>query len=67
VGTDSLVLFDSNYYSVDPCAIGQGVELVVDLGKVTVSCNGKVVAQHERLWARGQTVWDPRHRAAYGW
>jgi hypothetical protein len=29
-----------------------------------VLCDGRVVADHERLWAKHQTVSDPQHVAA---
>jgi len=31
---------------------------------VTVFCDGKVVARHDRSWARQQVVTDPVHAAA---
>jgi hypothetical protein len=36
----------------------------VALGAVQVFCDGKTVADHERLWAWHQTITDPEHRAA---
>jgi hypothetical protein len=29
-----------------------------------VTCDGRVVADHERCWARHQTITDPAHLAA---
>jgi len=29
-----------------------------------VSCEGRIVADHERCWARHQTITDPAHLAA---
>lgn len=37
---------------------------IADLVRVRVMCEGKVVADHARLWARHQTVVDPAHLAA---
>jgi hypothetical protein len=31
---------------------------------VQVFCDGKSVAEHERVWAWHQTITDPEHRAA---
>lgn len=66
VGRDSLVSFDSNYYSVHQSAIGRKAILVVDLDEVTVWCEGGMVAKHQRIWAHGQSIVDPRHRAYRG-
>jgi hypothetical protein len=55
---------DSNDYSVHPGVIGRRVEVVADLSRVRVLCDGKVVADHERIWARHQTLSDPEHVAA---
>jgi hypothetical protein len=55
---------DGNDYSVHPGVIGRRVEVVADLHRVRVFCDGRVVADHERLWARHQTVSDPEHVAA---
>jgi len=47
--------------------IGRRIEVVADLARVRVICDGKVVADHERAWAKHQTVSDPEHvRAAKG-
>jgi len=35
-----------------------------DLARVRVSCDGRVVADHERCWARHQTLTDPAHLQA---
>ena len=40
------------------------VTVVADLEQVTVTLAGRVVASHERCWARHQTITDPAHRAA---
>jgi hypothetical protein len=41
--------------------IGRRVEIIADLYRVLVLCDGRVVAEHERLWAKHQTVSDPAH------
>ena len=61
---DHYIRLDSNDYSVDPRVIGRRVEIIADLVQVRVFCDGKLVADHDRLWARHQTVSDPAHLAA---
>ena len=55
---------DGNDYSVHPAVIGRRVEVVADLHRVRVLCDGHPVADHERVWARHQTISDPGHVAA---
>jgi hypothetical protein len=38
--------------------------VVVDLQRVVASCEGQVVADHERSWAKHQSFTDPEHAAA---
>ena len=47
-----------------PAVIGRRVEVVADLERVRAFCDGKLVADHERIWARHQTLTDPEHVAA---
>jgi transposase len=61
---DHYVRLDSNDYSVHPAVIGRRVEIVADLARVRVLCDGKVVAHHDRVWAWHQTISDPEHVAA---
>jgi transposase len=61
---DYYVRLDSNDYSVDPAVIGRRVEVAAGLDRVRVFCDGRVVADHERIWARHQTLTDPAHWAA---
>ena len=61
---DHYIRLDSNDYSVHPTVIGRRVEVVAELARVRVLCDGRVVADHERLWAKHQTVSDPAHVAA---
>jgi transposase len=61
---DYYVRVDSNDYSVHPEVIGRRIEVVTDLERVRAFCDGRVVADHERVWARHQTLTDPTHRAA---
>lgn len=61
LGRDYYVRVDSNDYSVDPAAIGRQVSVTADLHRVRVRLDGRVVADHARVWARGMTVTDPAH------
>ena len=63
---DHYVRLDSNDYSVHPSVIGRRIEVIADLGRVRVLCDGRVVADHERIWAWHQTISDPDHVAAAG-
>ncbi len=60
---DYYVRLDGNDYSVDPAVIGRRIEIVADLARVRVSCDGRIAADHERCWARHQTLADPAHLA----
>ena len=61
---DHYVRLDSNDYSVHPGVIGRRIEVVADLDRVRVFCEGKVVADHERVWAWHQTLTDRDHLEA---
>jgi hypothetical protein len=61
---DHYVRVDSNDYSVSPEVIGRRIELLVDLGRVRAFCDGRLVADHARVWARHQTITDQAHRDA---
>jgi transposase len=63
LGRDYYVRVDSNDYSVDPAAIGRQVTVTADLQRVQVCLEGRIVADHTRVWARGMTVTDPAHVA----
>jgi hypothetical protein len=52
---------DSNDYSVHPAVIGRRIEVIADLDRVRAVCEGKIVADHERVWAAHQTISDPEH------
>lgn len=51
-------------YSVHPGAIGRRIEVHADLDRVWVSWDGAIVADHQRVWAKHQTITDPEHAAA---
>jgi len=61
---DHYVRLDGNDYSVHPGVIGRRVEVVADLHRVRVLCDGRPVADHERIWARHQTISAAEHVAA---
>jgi transposase len=61
---DHYVRVDSNDYSIHPSVIGRRIELVVDLHRVRALCEGRVVADHDRVWAWHQTISDADHLAA---
>src|SRR5919204_1291924 len=58
---DHYVRLDANDYSVHPAVVGRRVEVRADLDRVRVRCDGRVVAEHVRCWARHQTISDPAH------
>ena len=64
LGRDYYVRVDSNDYSVDPNVIGRFVDVHADLARVEVRHEGRLVAAHDRVWARGMMVTDPVHVAA---
>jgi transposase len=61
---DYYVRLDSCDYSVHPSAIGLRVEVIADLDTVRIRRGGMPLGEHERSWARQQTITDPGHRAA---
>ncbi|GAA2455791.1 IS21 family transposase [Actinomadura vinacea] len=63
LGRDYYVRLDASDYSVDPAVIGRLVDVHADLEQVQVRLEGRLVAQHARVWARGMTVTDPAHLA----
>jgi transposase len=58
---DHYIRLDGNDYSVHPSVIGRRVEIAADLSRVRVFCDGTLVADHEREWAKHQTISDPTH------
>jgi hypothetical protein len=61
---DHYVRLDSNDYSVHPGVIGCRIEVAAGLHRIRAFCDGRVAADHERIWARHQTISDPEHVAA---
>jgi transposase len=67
LGRDYYVRLDTNDYSVDPHLIGRMVDVTADLERVRIRLEGRIVAEHERVWARGMTITDPAHVEAAAW
>lgn len=67
LGRDYYVRLDTNDYSVDPTMIGRMVDVAADLERVQVRCEGRIVAEHTRVWARGTTLTDPAHVETAAW
>ena len=44
--------------------IGRFVDVAAGLSRVEVRHEGRLVAAHDRVWARGMTITDPVHVAA---
>jgi transposase len=61
---DHYIRLDGNDYSVHPAVIGRRVEVVADLHRVRAFCEGRPVADHDRLWSWHQTISEPEHVAA---
>jgi transposase len=61
---DHYIRLDSNDYSVHPAVIGRRIEVIAGLDRVRAVCDGRAVADHERIWAWHQTITDPGHYAA---
>lgn len=60
---DYYVRVDTVDYSVDPQVIGRFVDVTASPETVTVFCEGRVVARHQRSWAKQAVVTDPDHVA----
>jgi hypothetical protein len=61
LGRDYYVRLDASDYSVDPAVIGRLVDVTADLERVQARADGRVAADHTRVWARGRTITDPGH------
>ncbi len=64
LGRDHYVRLDANDYSVHPSVVGRRVQVSADLERVRATCEGQVVADHARCWARHQSLTDPTHAQA---
>ena len=61
VSKTCLVRFDNNKYSVNASAVGRPVEIHAYADRVVIRQDGRIVAEHERSFGRGKTVYDPWH------
>lgn len=61
---DFYVRIDGNDYSVHPAVIGRRIEVVTDLDRVRAFCEGRLVADHERSWAKHQSLTMSEHETA---
>jgi len=61
ISSTCLVRFDNNRYSVAASAIGRPVEVRAYAERVEIRQDGRIVAEHTRVFGRNQTVFDPWH------
>jgi hypothetical protein len=61
VSKTCLVRFDNNRYSVNASAVGRPVDIHAYADRIVVRQDGRIVAEHERAFGRGRTVYDPWH------
>jgi transposase len=61
VSKTCLVRFDNNKYSVVASAVGRPVEVHAYADRIVIRQDGRIVAEHPRSFARGDTVYDPWH------
>ena len=61
VSKTCLVRFDNNKYSVSAKAVGRPVDLHAYADRVVIRQDGEIVAEHERCYGRGRTIYDPWH------
>src|SRR6201990_2412768 len=61
VSKTCLVRFDNNKYSVAARAVGRPVEFHAYADRIVIRQDGRIVAEHSRSFARGDTVYDPWH------
>jgi transposase len=61
VSKTCLVRFDNNKYSVAASAVGHPVEVHAYADRIVIRQDGRVVGEHRRSFARGDTIYDPWH------
>jgi len=61
VSKTCLVSFDRNRYSVSATAAGRPVQLRAHATKIVVLQDGEVVGEHDRVFGRDRTIYDPWH------
>ena len=60
-GSECLVRFDSNSYSVPSEYAGKSVSIRVFAERLVLAVNGKTVAEHVRSFEKGRYILDPLH------
>jgi transposase len=61
VSKTCLVRFDNNKYSVNASAVGRPVEIHAYADRLVIRQDGRVVAEHQRSFGRGEAIYDPWH------
>lgn len=61
VSKTCLVRFDNVRYSVASRAVGRPVEVQAHADKIIIRQDGAIVAEHDRVFGRSHTVYDPWH------
>lgn len=61
VSKTCLVSFDRNRYSVSATAVGRPVQIRAYASKIDILQDGRAVGEHERVFGRDRTVYDPWH------
>ncbi len=61
VSKTCLVRFDSNKYSVQASAVGRPVEVQAYADRIVIRQDGKIVGEHQRIFGRGETNYNPWH------
>ncbi len=61
VSKTCLVRFDSNKYSVQASAVGRPVEVQAYADRIVIRQDGKIVGEHQRVFGRGETNYNPWH------
>jgi len=61
VSKTCLVRFDNNKYSVPSRAVGRPVDVHAYADRLVIRQDGETIAEHARIFGRGQTIYDPWH------
>ena len=61
VSKTCLVRFDNNKYSVVASAVGRPVEIHAYADRIVIRQDGRIVAEHQRSFGRGETTYNPWH------
>ncbi len=61
VSKTCLVTFDKNKYSVMAKAVGRPVDVYAYADRIVIKQDGEIVGEHERSFAKAQTIYNPWH------